>query len=711
MIYQDYILGELKLRYIRDEAKGSISMILLKKEMEDCFAERRELLRLRENVCRAWDVGYLCHLALRHHAQGNGAANTLKYGETTEKLIYKKQKKIEEANKICIITYLEAEEGYQVQHTVTYTKGEAGIEVETTFINQTGRTVTLDMITSFSLDNLSPFQKDDAPYKLKLHRFRGGWGLEGKHREESVEELNLESSWFRAFPESERYGVLGSFPVKRWFPFGCVEDVENHVYWAVQQASNSSWQMEFSRDGDCYSLSGGIADCEFGGWFKEMKQGETFSAPKAYVSVSNVSFWDVCQNITDMFHKYADKQPESERQLPIVFNEWCTTWGSPTSDKMLEIAERLQEIPVSYVVIDAGWSKKTLIDNDPQGGNGDWECDTDKFPQGFLPLSRQMKKMGFYLGIWMEFEVTTKGAKVHGGVYDSMHLHRNGEVIQTGKVRRFWDFRKPEVIEHLKKKVIDFLRDNEMYYLKVDYNGSIGYGCDGAESPGEGLRSQMQAVYDFFKMLRTELPELVIENCASGGHRLEPSMMGITAMSVFSDAHECQEIPYIAANLHQLVLPRQNQVWAVLSPELSVQETQYRLVSTMLGRVCLSGQMAELNEAQWGELKKATQFYEHIKMIIKEGRSCLFRNSTDNHHYLQGAQVLLRNRKAEELLLVYHAFENPPSKIAGQLPKGKWKISEHIGAEYQMTIENDSFVIIPKTSWEAFAVHLLPSNI
>ena len=346
-------------------------MVLLPAGMEDCFAERRTPMRHRENVCIAWNVGSLCHLALRHHEQGNGAGGTLKYGYSTDELKYQGQEAKETERNIRIVTFLESAEGYRIEHTVTYTFGEEGIEIETVFMNGTERKVVLDMLTSFSLDNLSPFQKDDAPYKLKLQRFRGGWSLEGKHRVETVEELNLENPWFRAFPESERYGVLGSHPVKRWFPFGCVEDVERQVYWAVQMESTSSWQMEFSRDSDCYSLSGGIADCEFGGWWKEIESGGRFTAPKAYISVSSQGLWDVCQNITDMFHKYADNQPECEKNLPILFNEWCTTWGRPTQDMMLKLAGKLSGIPVSYLVIDAGRSKKETDDGDPQSGNGD----------------------------------------------------------------------------------------------------------------------------------------------------------------------------------------------------------------------------------------------------------------------------------------------------------------------------------------------------
>ena len=703
----DHTLGKFVLRYLLDESTGHICMVLLPGGMQDHYEERRKMMYAGKNSCNAWDIGSLCHLSLRHHPQGNGAGNTLKYGKSTEKLHYVKQDVVKTETGVRIVTLMEADEGYQIEHAVDYAHGGSGVEIETTFINHTGRSVELDMLTSFSLDNLSPFQKDSAPYKLKLHRFRGGWSMEGKHTEDTIEDLNLEETWVRAFPESERYGVLGSHPVKRWFPFGCVEDTEYHVYWAAQLGSNSSWQMELSKDGDCYSLSGGIADCEFGNWWKQIKDGESFTAPKAYVSVSKEGFWDVCQNITDMFQKYVDEQPVCERELPIIFNEWCYTWGEPTHDKMVDLTYKLKDMPVRYLVIDAGWSKKEVEDHDPQGSNGDWEYDPQKFPHGLLALSRQVREAGFHLGIWMEFEVTTEGAKVHSGIYDAKHLYRNGEIIQTGKNRRFWDFRKSEVITYLKEKVIDFLRKNELFYLKVDYNGSIGCGCDGAESPGEGLRAQMEGVYQFFELMRKELPELVIENCASGGHRLEPRMMGITAMSSFSDAHECREIPYIAVDLHQLILPRQSQIWAVISPELSVQEVQYRLASAMLGRFCLSGEIGKLNEEQWLEVRKAAVFYESVKNIIKCGRSRLFRESTNNHHYLKGCQVLVRYGSNGEVLIVYHSFENPKGPLIGELPEGNWKMAGRIGADVKISADNRKIEIIPEKSWEAAAVHLV----
>ena len=101
--------------------------------------------------------------------------------------------------------------------------------------------------------------------------------------------------------------------------------------------------------------------------------------------------------------------------------------------------------------------------------------------------------------------------------------------------------------------MIGLLEECEMGYLKIDYNETLGAGCDGAESAGEGLRRQVEAVLEFLAGLRRRMPDLVIENCASGGHRLEPSLMALCDLGSFSDAFECPELPVIAANVNRLL--------------------------------------------------------------------------------------------------------------------------------------------------------------
>lgn len=167
------------------------------------------------------------------------------------------------------------------------------------------------------------------------------------------------------------------------------------------------------------------------------------------------------------------------------------------------------------------------------------------------------------------------------------------------------------------------LKRNGFGYIKVDYNETVGFGCDHPDSPGEGLRRQVLGTYGMFRRLREVNPGLVIENCSSGGHRLEPSMFALSSMSSFSDAHEEPEIPVIAASLHRLMLPRQNQIWAVVKPQHELKKLGYILSSAMLGRFCLSGDILGLNDEQWAFVREAMEFYRRLVPVLKHGSSTL----------------------------------------------------------------------------------------
>ncbi len=230
------------------------------------------------------------------------------------------------------------------------------------------------------------------------------------------------------------------------------------------------------------------------------------------------------------------------------------------------------------------------------------------------------------------------------------------------------------------ERVIGTLRDGGFGYLKVDYNETAGLGCDGRESQGEGLRRHVLGVYRFFDRIRAELPELVIENCSSGGHRLEPGMLARTAMSSFSDAHELPEIPIIAANLHRLVLPRQSQIWAVLHAADSAERMDYSLAATFLGRMCLSGEVDRLSDGQWARVGDAMALYRRAAPILRDGTSRTAGSVGDSWRHPSGWQAVVRTAAdGRSALVVCHAFADfPAGPLRVPLP-GRWTVDATFG--------------------------------
>jgi len=552
---------------------------------------------------------------------------------------------------------------------------------------------TLEMLSSFNLDHLTPFHRGAAPEQIKLHRYRSVWSLEGRHEALLLEDLHLERSWVGHGVFSERFGQVGSMPVRGFFPYAAVEDTQAGVYWGARLAHPGSWQMELYRRHDKVSLSGGQADREFGHWWKQLSPGESFQSPEATLSVSTGGLEHL--NHALLAAQEADAPLlAGERTLPTIFNEWCSSWGNPTHQDLIDTGNRLQKTGIRYFVIDDGWAERP---GDEFQRNGDWKINKKAFPAGLKATCDALKKQGFVPGIWFEFEVCNNGSLAFE--LTQHHLERDGLTLQIGS-RRFWDFRDPWVVDYLSERVIDLLRVNGFGYIKVDYNETLGIGCDelGANapgSPGEGLRQHLVGVQDFFRKIRSELPELLIENCSSGGHRLEPSMQALCAMGSFSDAHETVEIPIIAANLQQLILPRQSQIWAVIKAKDSIQRIRYSLTATFLGRMCISGDIRDLDASQTEEMTKANQFYQSIAPIIRSGRSHVIRELNKAWRTPKGWQAVIREGIGEvagQLLIVIHSFESGPAELSLALPDGHWELCENFNPVPSYEISEDGLL-------------------
>ena len=697
-------LNDMTVEYLIDQTSQWVGLRLYPTAMEDQVVAHRQSLGKQD--APAWGIDPLVQFKLSgdptdEYTQGV----TMRNSASLASLRFERQWVEDEGEGTKIITRLVSERGYAADHCLTWRDGERAVAIQTIFYNRSEQPLTLEMLSSFSLGGISPFAVDDAPGRLYIHRFRSNWSAEGRPECRLAEDMGLEPSWAHHGVRVERFGQIGSMPVRGFFPWAGVEDREAGVMWGAHLAIPGSWQMEFFRRDDYLCLSGGLADHEFGHWMKTIAPGEQFTTPVAYLSTVQGDIDDLCARLVDMQLPAALAAPESEQDLPVICNEWCTSWGNPRHEDLVAMADKLQGSGVKYLVIDAGWYKGD------EGvwhlGQGDWIPNPHLFPNGLAATAQAIRERGLIPGIWFEMEVV--GEQSPRFEQDRQHfLHRDGYPI-TATGRRFWDFRDPWVIDYLSQKVIGQLRENGLGYIKVDYNETIGIGCDGADSPGEGLREHMENVQCFFRKMRAELPDLVIENCASGGHRLEPSFMRLTSMASFSDAHETRDIPVIAANLHRLILPRQSQIWAVLHPADSTQRLAYLLTGGFLGRLCLSGEITGLDAAQWGLVKEAIQFYAQIAPVIARGDSRVYQRINPSWQHLQGAQAVLRVASDEKsALIVMHSFGAPlPEDVCIHLPGENWQVVDCFPSTMRAPqIEGNQVTYRPPVEWEGGALYL-----
>lgn len=685
----DHRFGGTVVRYAVSDDKAHCSLLLLPAGTEDRVAREKDGVTRQEAGLGECS---LAHLQLSHHNTSK-YSNCYKLSDSLALLRYAGQTVERDGGTTTVVTALEADEGYRVEHRLSYTEGDAGFAVRTVFENTSDKTLTLEYLTSCSLDGLSPYLTTDGAHETVFHSFRAGWAMEGLHTQSDLVDLAMEKAWGGCY-ESLKLGVVGSRPVQGYHPYFALEDTRTGVIWGVYLAHNASWQCELSRANMDLSLSIGLADAQFGAWKKNVESGERFASPVAYVAACRGGIAELSNALIRMRDRALDaygEQDDPDGCLPIVFNEFITTWGHPTHELLVKMADKLRAIGsrTRYFVMDAGWYPKRHV--------GDYDIvDAEAFPHGLRAYADDIRERGFVPGIWMEIEATGENAVSFGPEFDDIKVKKDGHVVVghviNGRNESFLDFCCPKAVERLDRVCIDTLRENGFGYLKIDYNASIGLGCDGFESPGEGVRRQMEEVREYFKKIKRELPGLIIENCASGGCRLEPSMMDITAMSSCSDTHEVLEIPIVAGGLHYLIPPRQSQVWCSLQRFYPEGRTKYIIAGGFLGRLCWSGKLLELSDEQYAMMIDAEKLYARVSPVIKHGTSYIYRTDRASIGHPSGTQVVARYSDDEsELLCVLHAMHECRDMTVPL--RGAYRVEAMLYPDGGVTVEGDTLCI------------------
>ncbi|MBO4900027.1 MAG: alpha-galactosidase [Lachnospiraceae bacterium] len=681
--YNETVFGDIIVTWWTDD-EDRIGMTMTPLSMKD------------KGVFSAETIESLVQLHARgdHLANGYGNGITLATTSATDRMHLVSQTSDERS----VTTVLEDDTGRRVEHRLIADEGCEALRASVCFENRGDKPVTLDLLSSLNFGGITPFTEGDACNELLLHRACSFWSGEGRFKTETIEEAMLERSWTGHALRIVKFGQVGSMPVRGYFPYAAIEDKANDVTWAIQLACPSSWQIEIRRKDDKLNMMASLADEDFGHWAKTIAPGESFVTPEAYVTVGCGGVDAVSQRLLSIHRK---NMPHPDADLPVLFNEYCTTWGEPSHKNLEKIADHLKGHGIDYLVIDAGW----------YGGRegcvwyncgGDWIPDEKTlFPDGLKATAEMIHSKGMVPGLWFEPETCAEDSEIFKK--EDMLLKRNGCVIDTDN-RHFLDLRKEEVRTYLDERVTGLLKKCGFGYVKIDYNDCIGVGCDDEDSLGEGLRANMQETLAFFRRMRENIPDLIIENCASGGHRLEPSLMAVSDMASFSDAHECLEIPIIAASLHRLILPAQSQIWAVLRAKDDLRRINYSIVNTFLGVMCLSGDIYDLNDEQWKKVDEGIEFYRMIRHLIRDGISEFHGNVSASWRHPEGWQAICRHYAGETLSVIHTFGGEHPDKIT--LPvRGSQIRSIMCSEENRVTLEDGLLTVELKVPFEAVAVY------
>ena len=104
----------------------------------------------------------------------------------------------------------------------------------------------------------------------------------------------------------------------------------------------------------------------------------------------------------------------------------------------------------------------------------------------------------------------------------------------------------------------------------------------GAESVGQGLLEHEKAYLNWLDGVFARYPDLVIENCSSGGLRIDYALLSRYSIQSTSDQEDYRNYATIAANAVAGVTPEQAAVWSYPMRQGDKEEVIYNMVNAML---------------------------------------------------------------------------------------------------------------------------------
>jgi alpha-galactosidase len=466
--------------------------------------------------------------------------------------------------------------------------------------------VGIEYLSSAMLHNLaSPRQFEQ---QLLIHFAQNTWQAEAQWRAVKPSRAGfIDNGNFTVSPAA--FNSVGTWSTQRYLPMGVVENKDLGVTWFWQIEHNGTWHWELANTQDkaVYAYIGGPDELHGHAW-KELKPGETYTTVPAAVGCVRGGFEEAIDTLTH-YRRTACIRPRLDtRRLPVIFNDYMNCLeGDPTTAKELPLIDAAAAAGCEYFVIDAGWYAE--LSENWWGSVGAWQPSKTRWPGGLQEVLDRIRAKGMVPGLWLEPEVIGINSSLKDKP-DAWFFQRHGKRV-IDHTRYLLDLRNKEVRAYLHSVIDRLVGQYKVGYIKMDYNVD---GLEGteflADSPGQGLLEHNRALLSWLDEVLARYPDLTIENCGSGGGRMEYAMLSHLQLQSSSDQEDYRLYPAIAVGESAAVLPEQLAIWSYQLVKGDPDAAAFNLVNAMLFRIHQSGHLAELSPPCFAQVKTGLQIYK-----------------------------------------------------------------------------------------------------
>ena len=358
------------------------------------------------------------------------------------------------------------------------------------------------------------------------------------------------------------------------------------------------------------------------GFAWKLEPGASLQLPEAVLVYSAAGLGDMSDSYHRLYRERLARGRWRDLPRPILINNWEATYFGFTEQKLVEIATLARDLGAELFVLDDGWFGAR---NDDTTSLGDWSVNRTKLPSGIDGLARKIEALGMRFGIWIEPEMVSEDSELFRS-HPDWAIGIPGRARTEERNQLVLDFSRSEVVDHLHRMLAELLSSGPIGYVKWDMNRNITEPFSlslPAERQGEFFHRYMLGVYDLYRRLTSEFPEVLFESCASGGGRFDPGLLAFAPQAWTSDDTDAVErlkiqwgtslaYPLSAMGAHVAAVPN-HQVGRITPLAMRAAVAFFGVFGYELDPGQLSGDERDAVRAQ-------IEFYKEHRELFQRGR-------------------------------------------------------------------------------------------
>ena len=272
---------------------------------------------------------------------------------------------------------------------------------------------------------------------------------------------------------------------------------------------------------DCTRLVMGINPIDFT-WVVE--PGDEFQSPEVVMVYSDSGMGKMSRTFHDLYNNNLIRGEWKNKKRPLLINSWEGSGFDFDQETLVRYAKEAKKLGIELLVMDDGWFGHRDSDN---SSLGDWFVNESKLKGGLTKLIERVNAEGVRFGIWYEPEMISEDSELYKA-HPDWCVHVEGREQSPARQQYVIDMTRQDVRDCIFNQMYDVLSNNNIAYLKWDYNRAITEPASvmlDARHSKEFFHRFILGTYELMDRITSAFPHILFESCAGGGGRFDAGML------------------------------------------------------------------------------------------------------------------------------------------------------------------------------------------